>query len=83
MSITIDDRMIAPMDQLVSIGFAIKQIYTDGAVQMAQIGGPVRVFVRPDGSVTPPATTETMIVSASMHGMGMQVTVKPIEPTEE
>ena len=59
------------LDTLCKLDYRITNIYTDGAVRMSN--GTVGVFVRPDGSVTPPHTSATQAAQAALHEAGVNL----------
>lgn len=72
----VSDETCATMTKLVELGYAITNIYADGAVRMALPSG-VSVFVSERGSVTPPMIHETRIEQARLHGEGITIEFGP------
>jgi hypothetical protein len=64
----VSDASCATMTKLVELGYAITNIYGDGAVRMAirSEDDTISVFVNDDGSITPPATYKTQIEQARL-----------------
>jgi hypothetical protein len=74
------------MDVLVRRGYAITHFYADGAVRMAERDEPaddsdrLAVFVRADGTVSPPATRRAQLERVSLEGLGLVVMTGPERP---
>lgn len=64
--------------RLVGIGYAEINRYTDGVVLVENPAG-MRTFVRPDGTVTKPHTTATMLAYAKLLNADIKVAQPDIE----
>ena len=75
MTLTMTDEQSETITKMVPLGFKVTKFWTDGVIDTATVvnGVTVRVFVAKDGTVRPPRTEETMLVSASMHSAGLVV----------
>jgi hypothetical protein len=75
----VSDATCATMTKLVELGYAITNIYGDGAVRMAistEDDDTMSVFVR-DDTITPPATYKTQMEQARLVGEGLTIRVGP------
>ena len=69
------------LSQLVALGYKIRQIYSDGAIDCAKIisGDTVAIYLLPNGDIRPPRTCSTMVASTELHGAG----IHPVTPNKE
>lgn len=69
------ERQTQAMDKLVALGYAVRQTYGDGVVRMAMYDSAsdqvVGVFVRPDGTISPPHTAATQTQQAILKDAGL------------